>query len=124
LNVKAVNQLFELSLCVVCALAPSSLLTLNTVQAAPSENESARADDRESIHGKVSAKSDTSLTVDGKVIMTTAVTAVMKDGKPLTIGDITVGDKVKVSASKGTDGSLQAVSVEVMTKESAIVLSP
>src|SRR2546422_879676 len=113
LVMKKNNQLFKLSLCVVCLLASTALLTINAVQATPLQNESTRVRDREAIQGKVSAKSAESLTVDGKVISTTPTTAFMKDGKPITLSDVQVGDKVKVAAAKGTDGSLQAVLVEV-----------
>jgi len=113
---KAKSQLIELSLCFVCALAPVALLTLNANPVAAPANELARAD-RESIQGKVGAKSDSSLTVDGKVIALTAGTTYMKSGKPITAADVQNGDNVKVMASKGTDNSLTAVSVEVLTKE-------
>ena len=62
---KAANQLLELSLCVICALAPTALLTVNARQAALVEQESTSFVDRESISGKVSAKTEASLTVDG-----------------------------------------------------------
>ena len=117
---KSTNQLIELSLCAVCALAPGALLTVGADTSAFLRAESTVVSDRELIHGKVTAKSDASLTVDGRVVTTSSGTSVMKEGKPITIGDVQVGDKVRVAASKGTDGSLQAVSVEVMTKESAV----
>lgn len=78
--------------------------------------ESARAYDQESISGKVSAKSDTSLTVDGKLITVSVGTSFTKDGKSIAIGEVQKGDQVKVKVSKGTDGSLQALSVEVLAK--------
>ena len=114
---KSKTQLIELSLCLVCALAPASLLSLNANSTESSARESVLAYDRESIQGKVSAKTDSGLTVDGKKIATTATTSFMKSGKPITLADIQVGDMVKVAASKGTDGSFQAVSVEVMSSQ-------
>ena len=65
---KTNNQLIELSLCLVCALAPVSLLTLKATPTDPPPAESVRLAEPESIQGKVSAKTDTSLTVDGKAI--------------------------------------------------------
>jgi len=114
---KSKTQIIELSLCVVCALAPVSLLSLNANSTESSVRESALAYDRESIQGKVSAKTDAGLTVDGKKIATTASTSIMKGGKPITLADIQVGDMVKVAASKSTDGSLQAVSIEVLASQ-------
>src|SRR2546427_12393200 len=100
----SMNQLFKLGLCVICALAFSVARTVPAKQTAAPRKESARVADRESVQGKVSAKTEASLTVDGKVITTTAATAFMKDGKPMTMSDVRVGDKVKVAASKATDG--------------------
>jgi hypothetical protein len=117
-SMKSINQLVELSLCAVCALAPGALLTLGMDSSTSLRAGAAVVQDRELIHGKVTAKSDASLTVDAKVVTTNPTTSIMKEGKPITIGDVQVGDKVRVAVSKGSDGSLQAISVEVMTKES------
>ena len=116
---KTNNQLIELSLCLVCALAPASLLTLKATPTDPPPSESTRLAERDSIQGKVSAKSDSSLTVDGKAIAVTANTSYMKEGKPITLADIQTGDQVKVSASMRTDGSLEALSVVVLAKQQA-----
>jgi hypothetical protein len=116
---KTNNQLIELSLCLVCALAPVSLLTLKANPTEPSPSVSIRLADRQSVEGKVSAKTDSSLTVDGKTIAVTGSTSYMKEGKPITLADIQTGDQVKVSASMRTDGSLEALSVIVLAKNSA-----
>jgi hypothetical protein len=113
---KTNNQLIELSLCLVCALAPASLLTLKATPTDPAPAESIRLAERESVQGKVSAKTDSSLTVDGKSIIVTANTSYLKEGKPITLADIQTGDQVKVSASMRTDGSLEALSVMVLAK--------
>jgi hypothetical protein len=113
---KTNNQLIELSLCLVCALAPVSLLTLKATPTDPPAAESIRLTERESVQGKVSAKTDSSLTVDGKSIIVTANTSYLKEGKPITLADIQTGDQVKVSASMRTDGSLEALSVMVLAK--------
>jgi hypothetical protein len=113
---KTKPQLIELSLCLVCALAPVSLLTL-TANSTESSRELPRTYDRESIRGKVSAKSDSSFTVDGKSIATTPGTSFTKQGKAITFADVQVGMMVKVTASSAADGALQAVSVEVLGNE-------
>lgn len=115
-SMKASNQLIELSLCVICALAPTALLTVNARQAPLAEQGSAGFVDRESVAGKVSAKTDASLTVDGRNVATTEGTSFMKEGKSVTLSDVQVGDQVRIAATKTNDGSLQAVMVEVMSK--------
>jgi hypothetical protein len=113
---KTNNQLIELSLCLVCALAPISLLTLKATPTEPRPSESIRLAEPESVQGKLSAKTDSSLTVDGKTIAVTANTSFMKAGKPITLADVQTGDQVKVSASMKTDGSLEALTVVVLAK--------
>ena len=113
---KATNQLIELSLCVICALAPTALLTVNARQAPSVDQENTSFVDREFVAGKVSAKTEASLTVDGKSIATTDGTSYLKEGKAVTLSDVQVGDQVRIAATKTTDGSLQAVMVEVMAK--------
>ena len=103
-------------LCLVCALAPISLLTLKATPTDPPPSESIRFVERESVQGKVSAKTDSSLTVDGKAIVVTASTSYMKEGKPITLADVQTGDQIKVSTSMRTDGSLEALSVVVLAK--------
>jgi uncharacterized protein DUF5666 len=115
-SMKTSNQLIELSLCVICALAPTALLTVDARQAPSVEQENTRFLDRESVSGKVSAKTEASLTVDGKTIATTAGTSFMKEGKAVTLSDVQVGDRVRIAATKTTEGSLQAVMVEVMPR--------
>jgi len=65
----------------------------------------------------VSAKSDTTLTVNGKVIAVTATTSFRKGDKSILFTEVQNGDSVKVTASRGTDGPLLAESVEVLVKE-------
>ena len=116
---KTSSQLIELSLCLVCALAPLSLLTLKATPTDPPPSDRIRPGDRESVQGNVSAKSNSSLTVNGKAITTTAGTSFMEKGKPITLGRVRTGDTVKINAAKKDDGSLEAVSVEVLAKELA-----
>ncbi len=93
-------------------LRPQTILQAH--QTPPPPEKPAHLAPRESIQGKVSAKTGSSLTVDGKVITTTAGTAFTKNGKPITLLDVQVGDKVKVTAAKEADGTWQAIAVEVL----------
>jgi co-chaperonin GroES (HSP10) len=92
------------------------LLAINAKPLAVATNESERAD-RQSIEGRISAKSDTTITVNGKVVAITATTSFMKAGKSILATDVQNGDNVKVMASRGTDGPLVAESVEVLARE-------
>jgi hypothetical protein len=107
-------RFIELSLYFACMWGP--LLAINARPLAVSTNEYGRAD-RQSIEGRISAKSDTTITVNGKVIAITATTSFMKAGKSILATDVQNGDKVKVMASRGTDGPLVAESVEVLARE-------
>lgn len=72
------------------------------------------ADDSETVvTGRVDAKSDKSISVDGQTVLVTEMTAFTKDGAPATIADVKPGVAVRVTASKGAAGSLVAVRVEV-----------
>jgi hypothetical protein len=113
---KATTKLIELGLCLACACSPAALVAVHARTAAGAVNESGRAD-RQSIEGRVSAKSDTTLTVNGKVIAITATTSFMKGDKSILAADVQNGDNVKVMASRGTDGPLVAESVEVLVKQ-------
>jgi co-chaperonin GroES (HSP10) len=111
---KAKCRVVELSVCLACVCGP--LLALNARPVAVAINEFHRAD-RQSIEGRLTAKSDTTITVNGKVIAITATTSFMKAGKSILATDVQTGDNVKVIASRGTDGPLVAESVEVLARE-------
>jgi hypothetical protein len=113
---KATTKLVELGLYLTCACAPGALVAVDARPVAVAVNESRRAD-RQSIQGQLSAKSDTTITVNGKVIAITATTSFMKGGKSILAADVQNGDNVKVMVSRGTDGPLVAESVEVLMKE-------
>ena len=108
------NGRFVLGLYSMIVLAWIVPRTIPADQALAPQRDSIRGLARETVQGKVSAKTDSSLTVDGKVIGTTVATAFVKDGKPITISEVQLGAKVKVVASKESDGSLQAITVEVL----------
>ena len=74
----------------------------------------AAADESETVvAGRVDAKSDKSLSVDGQTVLVTEMTTYTKDGAPATLADVKTGDAVRVTASKGAAGSLVAVRIEV-----------
>ena len=70
-------------------------------------------DDDAKITGKVEAKSATTLTVNGKVLMVTEATAILKNSSKIKIDDLQVGDSVQVTTVKDTSGALLAVNVVV-----------
>ena len=89
------------------ALAASPLAGENPVTAAT-------ADESETVvAGRVDAKSDRSLSVDGQTVLVTETTTYTKDGAGATLADVQTGDEVRVTALKGAAGSLVAVRVEV-----------
>jgi len=114
---KAGHQLIELSFCIVCALAPSALWTLDAVPAADPSIKPTEVSSHESIHGVVSAKAETGLTVHGKVIVTTTAAVVKKDGEQSARDDIKVGDTVATSVEKRSADSLQAAAVKETGEE-------
>jgi hypothetical protein len=110
---KSPKQITGLALGVALIVGSAAL----ALQAAPEASLAyGVAYDQDSIQGKVTAKTDSSVTVDAKMVATSATTAVSKNGKPASLSDVNIGDKVKVTAKKGDDGGLQAVMIEVSAK--------
>jgi hypothetical protein len=62
------------------------------------------------ISGKVAAKTDNSLTVDGRTVTLTSATTYSKGGTSIGSGDVNVGDTVNIVT---TDDGQVAVSVNV-----------
>ena len=58
-------------------------------------------------HGAVTAKTDTSVTVDGKMYALTVDTKVNKQEEPLLLKTVKVGDKVCFTTEKAADGTQQ-----------------
>lgn len=110
---KAPKQITGLALGVALVLGSAALALQATQEASPAYG---AAYDQDSIQGKVTAKTDSSVTVDAKMVATSATTAVSKNGKPGSLSDVNIGDKVKVTAKKSDDGGLQAVMIEVSAK--------
>lgn len=69
-------------------------------------------------HGKVSAVDATAATVTvGKTTVNiTSETKITKDGKPATLADITVGEKIGGSYKKDEAGKMNAVSIRIGEK--------
>jgi hypothetical protein len=65
------------------------------------------------IAGRVSAKTATSLQVEGSTLLVTASTAYSKEGSAISLSDINAGDEVRVVTMAGAEGSVLAVTVEV-----------
>jgi hypothetical protein len=74
----------------------------------------AKPDNRltKNISGKVTAKTDTSLTVDGRTVSLTSATTFSKGGASIGSADVSVGDSINIVT---TDDGQVAVSVDVMT---------
>lgn len=84
-------------------------------QTSPSPDPSApmvKPDNRltKNISGKVAAKTDNSLTVDGRTVTTSGATTYSKNGTSIGSGDVKVGDTINIVTSD--DGQV-AVSVNV-----------
>ena len=82
-------------------------------QEKPSSTPTAVADAR-TVTGKITAKSDTSLSIGDTKISLTTTTNFTKGGAAIKLEDINVGDQVRVTTSAGDP--LQAVAVEVVTE--------
>lgn len=69
-------------------------------------------------HGKVAAVDTTAATVTvGKTTVNiTSETKITKDGKPATLADITVGEKIGGSYKKDEAGKMNAVSIRIGEK--------
>jgi Domain of unknown function (DUF5666) len=70
------------------------------------------------IEGMVSARTDETLVVDDQAINTPASTPCEKDGRPVMLSDIQVGDWLKVTAfHDAAHDQYQAMAIEVLPKQ-------
>lgn len=69
-------------------------------------------------HGKVSAvdTAASTFTVNSLTINVTAETKIVKDGKPATLADITVGEKLNGNYKKDDAGKMTAVAIHISEK--------
>jgi hypothetical protein len=84
--------------------------------AAPSAKKS-----RAPFHGKVSAidSAAMTITIGTQTISITSDTKIIKDEKPATLSDITVGDTANGAYKKDDAGKLNATTIHVIAKNSA-----
>ncbi len=66
------------------------------------------------VKGRIEARSDNSIIVNGQTIAVIGSTAFIKDAAAVGLTDLNVGDKVRVAATKQVDGTWQAESIEVI----------
>ena len=85
------------------------------VRAESTPEATAPAKSAKNLAGKVEAKSETSLTVDGHTVALNAATTYSRNGAAIGNADVKVGDKVNIVTSD--DGQV-AVSVDVTPGES------
>jgi hypothetical protein len=94
------------------ALTSVSLLAQSTTPVDPSAPPQVKPDNRltKNISGKLSAKTENSLTVDGRTVTTSGATTYSKNGTSIGSGDVNVGDTLNIVT---TDDGQVAVSVNV-----------
>jgi hypothetical protein len=71
-------------------------------------------------HGSVTAKTDSSVTVDGKMYALTLDTKVNKQEEPLLLKTVKVGDKVCFTTEKAADGSEQIAKLMAISDEDKV----
>ena len=119
---KNTHNLIKLLLGVICLSGLTAGLAVATTG---NTNESARAqpvglfNNKKDLSGAVTAKIETSLTVNNTVILVTDATTIMKGGQAIKLADVQVGDHVKVTASKGDNDMLTANSIEILPASSS-----
>ncbi len=94
------------------ALAAGTLPAQSTTPVDPSAPVQVKPDNRltRNISGKLQAKTDNSLTVDGRTVTTSGATTFSKNGTSIGSGDVKVGDTLNIVT---TDDGQVAVSVNV-----------
>ena len=103
---------------IACLVVPNALGKITTAQdPAPKESSKQKAE-TVTINGKVSAVTETTVTVvdDQKAEQTVAIdvkTKITKAGKKATAADIMAEDAVVVVASKGDGNSLTAIEIKI-----------
>ncbi|MCW5548097.1 MAG: hypothetical protein KIT44_03965 [Opitutaceae bacterium] len=69
----------------------------------------------ETVTGRVVAKSATVMIVEGHSLLLTDATVYVQGGRTISPDDVKTGAEVRVSTTPGSDGSLLAVTVELLT---------
>jgi hypothetical protein len=101
-----------LSLAIAAALAAVPLRAQSSPTPDPATPPQVKPDNRltKNISGKVAAKTDNSLTVDGRTVTFTSATTFSQNGTSIGSSDVKVGDTVNIVT---TDDRQVAVSVNV-----------
>lgn len=110
-NTKSLGKVFSFVIAGVC-LAPLAGLAAGADASAVS-SEAVKAESSV-VTGRVTATSDNSLTVNGDVIAVSGATAFIKEAAAIGLRDVKAGDDVRIAVTKNADGTLQALSVEVV----------
>lgn len=111
----------------------ASLLIVPTVGRADDNDTKAKAHDKvaeanhkthekmcQGHHGTVTAKTDTSITVDGKMYALTLDTKVNKQEEPLLLKTVKIGDMVCFTTEKASDGSMQISKLIAIDKDEKV----
>jgi hypothetical protein len=97
----------------IFAVAIAAPVLVQAIEAGPVFGRA--SSDTDKVSGKVEAKTTDSLSVNGHTVQVTNATTITKEGAPIKIGDVNVGDKVSAVTVKSSDGRLLAVSIEVIS---------
>ena len=111
-------KLFLGLIAIACFVVPTALGQITTAQDPPAKEQDKQKAETVTINGKVSAVTETAVTVvdDQKAEQTVAIddkTKITKAGKKATAADIKADDVVVVVASKGEGNSLTAVTIKI-----------
>ncbi len=68
------------------------------------------------VSGRVTAKTDTSLSVEDRLVQVMSTTVITKKGLPIRLADIGIGETVRATTVRGLVGSTQAATIEVITE--------
>ncbi|HEV8366569.1 MAG TPA: hypothetical protein VGQ39_01340 [Pyrinomonadaceae bacterium] len=103
---------------IACFVVPTALGKITTAQDPPAKEPAKQKAETVTINGKVSAVTETTVTVvdDQKAEQTVAIdgkTKITKAGKAATAADIKADDAVVVVASKGEGNSLTAIAIKI-----------
>ena len=110
----------KLQIVIVAATAAIGLVSpALAVQEPPAPLPQEKPEKSDRLQGKVEAVDTTAktLTVGGKAIYVIDSTKITKDGKAITLGQITVGEQVHGTTRQTFDGKTEAITLKVGTQE-------
>lgn len=113
-------------MCVLAAFVATSTMTTQAQEKKPAAAEEAKKDKPKGMpfNGKINAIDQAAKTINigqekKRTISITAQTKIMKDGKPATLADATVGEMAGGFARENAEGKLEAVSLRIGAKPEA-----